>query len=381
MADFYDLLGVSRDADADTLKSAYRRMARQYHPDINKDSGAEERFKEIGRAYEVLSDPQKRARYDQFGEAGVSGASGGMPDMGDMGGFADLFETFFSGFGGAGGPAGSPGRSQRRGPQQGDDLRYDLTIEFNQAVFGQEKEIKIPHLETCDSCRGSGAKPGTGPVNCKTCGGVGQVRKATRTPFGNFTQVAECPSCRGVGQTIKDPCTSCGGQGVKQVRKKLRINIPAGVDTGTRLRVSGEGNAGLRGGPSGDLYVFLKVKNHPKLKRDGLTIHSEIKVNYLQAILGDQIEVDTVDGPQILEIPLGTQPNSVLTLENKGIPKLGNPVARGNHCFSINVELPTRFSDEERDLLQKLANHYSLGGGQNHHHKSGLFGGLFGQNK
>jgi molecular chaperone DnaJ len=209
-----------------------------------------------------------------------------MPDMGDMGGFADLFETFFNGFGGQT-PQG--GRTQRRGPQQGDDLRYDLNVDFKDAIFGQQKEITIPHLETCEVCRGIGAKPGTGPKTCTTCGGSGQVRRATRTPFGNFTQVAECPSCNATGQIISDPCSSCGGRGVKQVRKKLRINIPAGVDTGTRLRVSGEGNAGLRGGPAGDLYVFLKVKNHPKLRRDGLTIYSEVKVSYLQAIVNPSL--------------------------------------------------------------------------------------------
>ncbi len=374
MADYYDLLGVGRDADNDTLKRAYRRLARQYHPDINKEPGAEDRFKEIGRAYEVLGDPQKRARYDQFGEAGLGGA--GMPDMGDMGGFADLFETFFSGFGGAG---NTSGRSQRRGPQQGDDLRYDLNIDFLQAVFGEEREITIPHLENCDTCGGSGAKPGSGPTTCQTCGGVGQVRRATRTPFGSFTQVAECPNCGGTGQTIADPCSSCKGQGVKQVRKKLRINIPAGVDTGTRLRVSGEGNAGLRGGPSGDLYVFLKVKNHSKLKRDGLTILSEVTVSYLQAILGDMIEVETVDGLTSLEIPAGTQPNAILILENKGIPKLGNPVARGNQRITVNIKLPTRISSEEHTLLEKLASHYSAKGPQNHHHNSGLFARLFGQ--
>ena len=376
MADYYDLLGVSKDADGDTLKRAYRRLARQYHPDINKDPGAEDRFKEIGRAYEVLSDPQTRGRYDQFGEAGLGGA-GGMPDVGDMGGFADLFETFFSGFGGAGGSGG--GRQRRRGPQQGDDLRYDLKIDFEQAVFGQEREIKIPHLETCDTCNGTGAKVGSGPTTCSTCGGVGQVRRATRTPFGSFTQVAECPSCEGTGQVISDPCGACAGQGVRQVRKKLRINIPAGVDTGTRLRVAGEGNAGLRGGPSGDLYVFLTVKSHPQLRRDGITVLSEVNVSYLQAILGDIIEVDTVDGNTSLEIPAGTQPNAVLTLENKGIPKLGNPVARGNQRISINVKLPIRLSDEERGLLEDLAGHHSAKGRQHHHHNSGLFARLFGQ--
>ncbi len=373
MADFYQLLGVSRNADADTLKRAYRKLARQYHPDINKDPGAEEKFKEIGRAYEVLADPGTRARYDQFGEAGLGG-SAGMPDMGDMGGFADLFETFFNGFGGQGSP-GSSARTQRRGPQQGDDLRYDLNIDFKQAIFGEQREIRIPHLETCLTCKGIGAKPGTGPVNCSTCGGSGQVRRATRTPFGNFTQVAECPTCSGMGQTISDPCVNCGGNGVKQVRKKLRINIPPGVDTGTKLRVSGEGNAGLKGGPSGDLYVFLKVKSDSKLRREGINIFSEVSISYLQAILGDTIGIDTVDGRVDLNIPGGTQPNSTLTLENKGVPRLGNPVARGNHDVLIKVKLPVRINEEERKLLEKLASHYSS---KNTSSNSGLFSKFFG---
>ncbi len=371
MADFYQILGVTRDADADTLKSAYRKLARQYHPDVNKDPGAEEKFKEIGKAYEALANPETRARYDQFGEAGIGGAAG-MPDMGDMGGFADLFETFFNGFGGQ---SSQGGRSQRRGPQQGDDLRYDLNIEFKDAIFGQQREIKIPHLETCEGCRGSGAKKGTGPINCTTCGGSGQVRRATRTPFGNFTQVAECPSCNGVGQIIADPCASCGGNGVKQVRKKLRINIPAGVDTGTKLRVSGEGNVGLKGGPPGDLYVFIKVKNDLNLKRDGINIYSEISVSYLQAILGDTIDIITVDGKVNLKIPSGTQPNSTLSLENKGVPRLGNPVARGNHQVLVKVKLPTRISEDERNLLENLASKYS---DKNMSSNSGLFSKFFG---
>jgi molecular chaperone DnaJ len=374
MADYYELLGVGRDVDADSLKKAYRRLARQYHPDVNKDPAAEDRFKEIGRAYEVLSDPQARARYDQFGEAGLGGG-GGMPDMGDMGGFADLFETFFSGFGGAGG--GAPGGARRRGPRQGDDLRLDLTISFSEAVFGSEKDVQIRHLETCTTCSGSGAKAGSGPTGCGTCGGAGQVRRATRTPFGNFTQVAPCPTCEGTGQVIADPCSACGGQGLQQVRKKLRINIPAGVDSGTRLRVGQEGNAGQRGGPAGDLYVFLTVQAHPHLRRDGVTIHSDVSLNYLQAILGDTIEVETVDGQEPLEIPPGTQPGAVITLQGKGIPRLGNPVARGNHQFTIKVQLPTKLNGEERQLLEQLAGHHTSKG-QRHHHKSGLFGGLFG---
>ncbi|MEA5416948.1 molecular chaperone DnaJ [Synechococcus sp. BA-132 BA5] len=374
MADYYELLGVGRDVDADSLKKAYRRLARQYHPDVNKDPAAEDRFKEIGRAYEVLSDPQARARYDQFGEAGLGGG-GGMPDMGDMGGFADLFETFFSGFGGAGG--GAAGGARRRGPRQGDDLRLDLTISFSEAVFGSEKDVQIRHLETCTTCNGSGAKAGSGPTGCGTCGGAGQVRRATRTPFGSFTQVAPCPTCDGSGQVIADPCSACGGQGLQQVRKKLRINIPAGVDSGTRLRVGQEGNAGQRGGPAGDLYVFLTVQAHPHLRRDGVTIHSEVSLNYLQAILGDTIEVETVDGQEPLEIPPGTQPGAVITLQGKGIPRLGNPVARGNHQFTLKVQLPTKLNGEERKLLEQLAGHHTSKG-QRHHHKSGLFGGLFG---
>ncbi len=372
MADFYQILGVSRDADANTLKSAYRKLARQYHPDVNKDPGAEDKFKEIGKAYEALADPETRARYDQFGEAGIGGAAG-MPDMGDMGGFGDLFETFFNGFGGQ---SSQGGRSQRRGPQQGDDLRYDLNIDFKDAIFGQQREINIPHLETCEVCRGTGAKKGTGPTTCTTCGGSGQVRRATRTPFGNFTQVAECPTCNGVGQIISDPCTSCGGNGVKQVRKKLRINIPAGVDSGTKLRVSGEGNVGLKGGPPGDLYVFIKVKNDPNLKREGINIYSEISVSYLQAILGDTVDIITVDGKVNLKIPSGTQPNSTLSLENKGVPRLGNPVARGNHQVLVKVKLPTRITEDERNLLEDLASKYSE---QNSSSNSGLFSRLFGK--
>ncbi len=372
MADFYQILGVSRDADANTLKSAYRKLARQYHPDVNKDPGAEDKFKEIGKAYEALADPETRARYDQFGEAGIGGAAG-MPDMGDMGGFGDLFETFFNGFGGQ---SSQGGRSQRRGPQQGDDLRYDLNIDFKDAIFGQQREINIPHLETCEVCRGTGAKKGTGPTTCTTCGGSGQVRRATRTPFGNFTQVAECPTCNGVGQIISDPCTSCGGNGVKQVRKKLRINIPAGVDSGTKLRVSGEGNVGLKGGPPGDLYVFIKVKNDPNLKREGINIYSEISVSYLQAILGDTVDIMTVDGKVNLKIPSGTQPNSTLSLENKGVPRLGNPVARGNHQVLVKVKLPTRITEDERNLLEDLASKYTE---QNLNSNSGLFSRLFGK--
>lgn len=351
--DYYEILGVSRDADKEEIKRAYRRLARKYHPDVNKEPGVEERFKEINRAYEVLSEPETRARYDRFGEAGISGAgAGGFQDFGDMGGFADIFESFFSGFSGG---MGTQTARRRSGPVRGDDLRLDLKLEFREAVFGGEKEIRINHLETCATCSGTGAKPGTRPRTCTTCNGGGQVRRATRTPFGSFTQVSVCPTCNGTGQMIEDKCEACSGNGQRQETKKLKITIPAGVDNGTRLRVSGEGDAGQRGGPPGDLYVYLFVNEDAEFQREGINILAELKISYLQAILGCRVEVDTVDGPQELQVPAGTQPGTVLTLEGRGVPKLGNPVSRGDHLITILVDIPTRISPEERELLEKLA--------------------------
>ncbi|MGA7935778.1 MAG: molecular chaperone DnaJ [Kovacikia sp.] len=371
--DYYEILGVSRDSDKEEIKRAYRRLARKYHPDVNKEEGAEERFKEINRAYEILSEPETRARYDRFGEAGVgSGVGpGGFQDLGDMGGFADIFESFFSGFGGAAGQT-----RRRSGPARGDDLRLDLKLEFREAIFGGEREIRINHLETCATCSGTGAKPGTRPRTCSSCSGAGQVRRATRTPFGSFTQVSVCPTCNGTGQVIEDKCEACNGNGQRQETKKLKINIPAGVDNGTRLRVSGEGDTGQRNGPPGDLYVYLFVNEDAEFQREGINILSNLKISYLQAILGCRLEINTVDGPQELVIPAGIQPSKVLTLEGKGVPKLGNPVSRGDHLITIGVEIPTRISTEERELLEKLAklrgDRIGKGGIE------GIFGKMFG---
>jgi molecular chaperone DnaJ len=357
--DYYEILGVSRGSSKEEIKRAYRRLARKYHPDVNKEPGAEDRFKEINRAYEVLSDDELRARYDRYGEAGLSGAAAasGFQDFGGIGSFADLFESFFTNFAGAGiGYARS-----RQGPVRGDDLRFDLKLEFLEAIFGGEKQIRISHLETCPVCGGSGAKPGRGMKACPTCGGMGQVRRATRTPFGSFTQVSTCPTCGGSGQVLEEPCSHCNGEGVIQTTKKLRINIPAGVDSGTRLRVAGEGDAGRRGGPPGDLYVYLSVEPDPDFQRDGLTILSEVRVSYLQAILGAKVSVPTVDSKAGLEeetelvIPPGSQPGTVLVLEGKGVPRLGNPAVRGDHKVTLVVEIPTRLSPEERELLLRLA--------------------------
>lgn len=370
--DFYEILGISRNADQDDVKRAYRRLARKYHPDVNKDPGAEDTFKEINRAYEVLSEPEVRARYDRFGEAGLGAGvgAGGYQDFGDMGGFADIFESFFSGFSGGAGQG-----TRRRGPTRGDDLRLDLRLDFKEAVFGGEKEIKISHLETCGTCTGSGAKPGTRPSTCGTCSGTGQVRRATRTPFGSFTQVSACPTCNGTGEMIEDRCDVCGGSGQNQETKKLKITVPAGVDNGTRLRVSNEGDTGLRGGPAGDLYVYLFVAEDAAFKRDGINILSDLKISYLQAILGCKLTIDTVEGPEELDVPAGTQPGTVLTLDNRGVPKLGNPVSRGDHLITVQVDIPTRMKPEERELVEKLAE--IRGEKVNRGGIEGFLGGLF----
>ena len=349
--DYYEILGVSRDAGKEDIKRAYRRLARKYHPDVNKEPGAEEHFKEINRAYEILSEPETRNRYDRFGEAGVSGGAAGF-DADNMGGFADIFETIFSGFGGMGGQATA---RRRTGPTRGEDLRLDFKLKFREAVFGGEKEIRIRHLETCQTCKGSGARPGTGSRTCTTCNGAGQVRRATRTPFGTFAQVSVCPTCDGAGEVIEEKCDVCGGSGRRQETKKLKITIPAGVDNGMKLRVAREGDAGLKGGPPGDLFVYLTVENDAEFQREGNDIKSNISISYIQAILGCTIKVNTVDGQEDLTIPAGTQPNTVLILENKGVPKLGNPVSRGDHRVTVKISIPTRVTGEERELLEKLA--------------------------
>ncbi len=350
--DYYEILGISRTADQEEIKRAYRRLARKYHPDVNREPGAEETFKEVSRANEVLSDPEVRARYDQFGEAGVNaGAGQGYGDMGDMGGLADIFETFFGGFGGA--QSASGGR-RRNGPVRGEDLRLDLKLDFREAVFGGEKEIRIPHLEACGVCKGNGAKPGSQSKTCGTCNGAGQVRRSTRTPFGTFNQVAVCPTCTGEGQVIEDKCDACNGAGRKQETKKLKITIPKGVDNGTRLRVSREGDAGLRSGPAGDLYVYLMVEEDREFRREGINILSTFSVSYLQAILGSHVQINTVDGLFEATIEPGTQPNTVLTLTAKGVPRLGNAVSRGDHLVTLKVEIPTKTDGEERKLLEEL---------------------------
>jgi molecular chaperone DnaJ len=352
--DFYELLSVSRDASPEDIKRAYRKLALKYHPDVNKEPGAEDHFKELSRAYEVLSDTEQRTRYDRYGEAGLGNGGQGDGFAGSGFGatdFSDIFESFFGGFTGA----GSTTSGRRGGPTRGEDLRFDLTLDFKEAVFGCEKEINVSHLINCETCRGSGTRPGSGPVSCRTCTGSGQVRTARRTPFGVFTQVAACPTCAGRGEVIENPCTTCSGQGRVQKTNAIKVTIPPGVDAGNRLRVTSEGDAGTRGGPRGDLYIYLGIRTHPTFRREGQNIFSTVQISYLQAILGGEISVETVDGSYSLQIQPGTQPATVFTLDHKGVPRVGNPMRRGDHMIEVQVMIPTKVSSEEREHLEKLA--------------------------
>ncbi|KAH9552280.1 hypothetical protein CY35_09G056900 [Sphagnum magellanicum] len=344
-ADYYSILGVGKNADKSEIKSAYRKLARQYHPDVNKEAGAEQKFKDISNAYEVLSDDEKRSIYDRYGEAGLKGAGAGGP--GDFNNPFDLFETFFGGMGGG-------SRSARNRPAQGDDERYDLRIDFRDAVFGIDKDIEVTRLESCSTCSGSGAKPGTTPTSCSTCGGQGQVVTTAQTPLGDFRQVATCPSCGGSGER-STPCTTCSGDGRVRKAKRISLKVPAGVDSGSRLRVRSEGNAGRRGGPPGDLYVFLTVRADPELKREGNNILVTTKVPYTDAILGTTVKVPTVDGTVDLKIPAGTQPGTTLVMGKRGVPLLGKPNLRGDQLVKVQVEIPKRLSSEERKLVEELA--------------------------
>jgi len=347
--DYYEILGIERSASADEIKRAFRKKAKECHPDTSNHPEAEAQFKELGEAYDVISDANKRQIYDNYGHEGLKSGgyqpqydfSDSFPDLGD------IFSSFFGGFGGGGG-------RRRNGPQQGNDLRMDLSLEFTEAVFGAKKEISFTHLENCDDCQGSGASPGSGPTNCSTCGGQGQVRQTTQTIIGHFTQIAPCPGCQGTGSIIVNPCKNCHGQGRKAMESKRSIVIPPGVDQGTRLRIASEGDAGTKGGPPGDLYVVLQIRSHPEFKRDGYHIYSRHEVTYPTMVLGGEIEVTTLDGVEKIKIPAGTKNGHVFTLKNAGVPHLNNNARRGNHEVEVQVNIPVHLSGEEKKLLQKL---------------------------
>lgn len=354
--DYYEVLGLSKGASEDEIKKAFRKLARKYHPDVNRDNPkeAEEKFKEANEAYEVLSNPERRAQYDQFGHAafeggggGGQGGFGGFSGFGG-GGFGDIFDMFFNG----GGGFGSSGR--RSGPERGADLRYDLEIKFEEAAFGLEKEIQIPRLDECEVCHGSGAAPGTNPETCPQCKGSGQVQYTQSTPFGRMVNVKPCDRCGGEGKIVHTPCKSCGGKGKKRVKRKINVKIPAGVDNGSRLRVAHEGEAGMRGGPSGDLYVYIFVKPHRIFSRDGTEVICEVPVNFVQASLGDEIEVPTLDGNVKMKIPEGIQSGTILRLKNRGIPYLRGQ-GRGDQHVKIKVLTPQKLNEHQKQMLREFA--------------------------
>ena len=346
--DYYETLGVSRGASEEDLKKAYRRLAKQYHPDTNKEQGAEARFIEINEAYETLSDPQKRAIYDRYGHAGLNG-SGGAGGFGDFAGFSsinDLFETFF---------AGAAGTQRRTGTQRGADLRYDLTISFEEAVFGCQKEIELPRWEACTNCKGSGAQPGTSTARCSSCQGTGEIRRVQQSIFGQFVNVTMCERCRGEGKVITTPCEKCRGQGRVRNNRRVVVNIPAGVDDGINVRVTGEGEVSSRGGTPGNLYVILTVKSHPFFKRQGNDILYELPISFSQAALGDEVEIPTVDGKStMLKIPAGTQSNRSFRLKGMGVPVVHSS-ARGDEHVIVKVVTPTNLSPEQKRLLEEFA--------------------------
>lgn len=346
--DYYEVLGVSRSASESELKSAFRRLAREYHPDVNKSSDAEERFKEINEAYAVLSDGEKRAAYDRYGHAGLNGV-GGVPDFSNID-LTDIFEELF-GFGFGFGR--SRGR-RRRAPRRGGDLQYNLTLEFEEAVFGVEKEIEFSRDEVCSRCEGNGAEPGTAPTTCPTCKGAGEVRTQRQTLFGSMVQVTTCPTCRGEGNINETPCNTCSGRGLERVTRRKVVAIPGGVDNGTQIRLSGEGQPGINGGPNGDLYVAIRVKRHKYFRRRNDDILLDLDINVAQAALGAVVEVPTIDGEAKLSIQAGIQPGKVLRMRGKGVPHLrGN--GRGDQMVIVNVVTPGRLTSDQRELFEKLA--------------------------
>jgi molecular chaperone DnaJ len=345
--DYYEILGVPRTASAEDLKTAFRNLARQYHPDVNKEPDAEERFKEINEAYAVLSDPDKRAAYDRYGRAGLDGM-GGVPDWSTVD-LSDILEGLF-GFGGFSG--GSTRR--RNAPRRGADIGYTVSLSFDEIVHGVEKEIDITRDEVCSTCKGSGAEPGTSRKRCETCGGHGEVRQTRQTFLGAMVQVTACPTCGGSGEVIPSPCHTCRGRGLEKKTTKKVVNIPAGVDNGTQIRLAGEGQPGINGGPHGNLYLEVAVKPHKYLRRKGDDILLDLNINITQAVLGAVVDVITVDGNEKLTIPDGTQPGRILRLKGKGIPHL-RANGRGDQLVIVNVEIPTRLTPEQVKLFEALA--------------------------
>ena len=353
--DYYEVLGLSKGASEDELKQAFRKLSRKYHPDFNPgDKEAEEKFKEINEAYEVLSDPDKKSRYDQFGHAGVDpsyggggfggGFSGGFGDMGDI---SDIFSSFF------GGGFGSSSRSNPNAPRRGQDIQTNVNISFMEACFGKKVDINVNRMEKCSDCNGSGAEPGSSPETCPECHGTGQVKVTQRTPFGMISSQKACTRCGGKGKIINDPCHKCHGNGRVNVTKSISVDIPAGIDDGQTIRVSGQGHGGLNGGPSGDLHVTISVRPDAIFERDGFDVHTEMPITFVQAALGAEVTVPTIDGTVKYTIPEGTQPGTVFRFKGKGIKRL-NRSDRGNQFVHITIEVPSNLSKKQKDLLREF---------------------------
>ena len=357
--DYYEVLGVSKGASDDEIKKAYRKLAKKYHPDMNPgDKEAEAKFKEVNEAYSILSDSEKRARYDQFGHAGVDpnygagGPGGGFGgfDMGDID-LGDIFGSFFGGgFGGFGGSASS----RRNGPQKGESLRASLTVSFEEAAFGCEKEINLNRTEECEACHGSGAEPGTTAETCPDCRGTGVVRVQQRTGGFAFSSTAPCSRCRGTGKIIHTPCKACGGSGSVKKTKRVTVSIPAGIDDGQAISLRGQGNAGKNGGPAGDLIVAVHVKPHPQFHRDGTTVLYEQPVTFYQAVMGAELEIPTIDGKVKYNLPAGTQTGTTFRLRGKGIPELRGR-GRGDQYVTVRVQVPTSLNGEQKEALRAFA--------------------------
>ena len=352
--DYYDVLGLSKNASEDDIKKAYRKLAKKYHPDINKEADAEEKFKEVNEAYEVLNDPQKKATYDQFGHAGLENGGMGSGFGGFSGGFGDLGDIFESFMGGGFSNFGFGGRTSRQsGPIKGENRYMQMSIEFLESVKGIKKTINISVDKKCDACDGSGAKSKSDIFTCKTCGGSGKVTRQNRTPFGIMQSVGECPDCYGTGKTIKNRCTKCSGSGYNNVKESVEVNIPAGISSGQQVRIQGYGERGINGGPNGDLYLEIIVKSHKYFQREGNDIYIEVPISAIDATLGAKIDVPTCNGDVSLTIPPGTQPGQKLRLKGYGVKSLRTS-AVGDQYVIVRVEVPTKLSKEERELYEKL---------------------------
>ncbi len=347
--DYYEILGVARGASDEEVKRAYRRLAQRWHPDVNTEPGADHRFKEINEAYQVLSDPQRRQAYDMFGRADVGGGFGaeGFGPFGGFQGFGDLFDAFFGG-------AATAGMRRARTPS-GADLRYDLRLTFAEAISGADKEIEFTSLVRCDTCNGSGAEPGTSPATCPVCGGSGELRQVRSTMLGQMINVSVCDRCRGLGKIVETPCHTCRGDGRIERKRTLRVTIPAGIDEGHQVRLSGEGEAAPRGGTPGNLYVVVHVEPHPQLRRQDTELYYELPLSITQAALGARMTVPTADGEEEIEIKPGTQPGTEIRLRGRGVPHLRRAGVRGDVHVLVDVRIPSRLSARQRELLEELA--------------------------